>query len=111
MDVQASIDGLINVLKERPLMVLNGDTSYYSYKLYIEGFLFGLSSAYNINLILNITLWFRRKIKIEMDVFWTDYIPIYYKDETEDELKKILLQTLSNYFEENPEWKRNKEDK
>lgn len=92
-------------------MVFNGDTSYYSYKLYIEGFLFGLSSAYSINLILNITLWFRRKINIEMDVFWTDYIPIYYKDKTEDELKRIMLQTLSNYFEENPEWKRVEVDK
>lgn len=104
MEVKASIDILINILKEKPLMVFNGDTSYYSYKIYVEGFLFGLGSAYRINIMLDITLWFRKKLRRDMDVFWTDYIPIYYKDKTEGELKGIMIQTLSSYFEENPEW-------
>jgi len=106
MELETSINNLIQVLKEKPLMIFTGDTSYYSYKVYIEGFLSGLSASYGVNLILDITLWMRRKLKSDMDVFWTSYIPIYYKDKTEDELKLILIQTLSDYFDEHPGWYR-----
>jgi hypothetical protein len=110
MEIDASVRTFIKVLKEKPLMIFTGDTSYYSYKVYVEGVLFGLSSAYNINLILDITLWLRKKLKRDMDVFWTTYIPIYYKGKTEDELKLILIQTLSDYFDEHPGWYKVKED-
>jgi len=102
MNIKESIEMLLDVLKDRPLMVFSGDASYYSYKVYVEGFLLGISTAFGLNIILDITLWYRKKINKDMDVYFTDYIPIYYKTKAEAELKGILIDTLKEYFEENP---------
>lgn len=104
MNITESIERVLNVLENRPLMIFSGDRGYYSYKVYVEGFLFGISTALGLNIILNITLWYRERLDKDMDVYFTDYIPIHYKTKTEDELKAILVDTLKEYFEQNPNW-------
>ncbi|WP_147320025.1 hypothetical protein [Chitinophaga silvisoli] len=100
MDIKNSIKLFVETLKERPHMLLLGNPDFNTYKVFLDGFLLGLESAYDTRIMLDMTFWFQRKLKIEAKYHWTDMIPIYYKGKTDDELIVILLQTLSDYVEE-----------
>ncbi|PSL45302.1 hypothetical protein CLV51_1044 [Chitinophaga niastensis] len=104
MDITNKVLGWIDVMKRRPLMILSDETLS-SLKSYIEGFTDGLGHIYdNGKLRLEISLWFQNKINAQSDMLWTNQILSYYSDKTEEELKIIMLQSLEDYFKENPEW-------
>jgi len=100
MDIKTSIQLFVETLKERPHMLVSGKPDFNNYKVFLEGFLVGLASAYDTKIMLDMTFWFQRKLKIEAKYHWTDMIPIHYKGKSDDELKAILLQTLIDYAEE-----------
>ena len=109
MEINEKIFEQIVVLKERPRMLLTCKTiDYEKLKCYVDGYLDGLSHAYDKPLTRNITRWFEKKEKIHprLDVFWLYYLPFYYKEKTDDELKEILLDNLEQYFIEKPAWYR-----
>ncbi|MFL5763518.1 MAG: hypothetical protein ACJ77K_06195 [Bacteroidia bacterium] len=43
-------------------------------------------------------------MKIDYDIVWDEMICSYYKDKTDEELRLILIETLEEFFKENPDW-------
>lgn len=106
MDINEKIHGLFRILREHPSMILTHGSDYQYLKNYIEGYIDGLSDFTDKNLKLDITIWVRKnKLNLrESSVYWTDHIPIYYKNKTQEELKAILLDSTEEYFQAHPDW-------
>jgi hypothetical protein len=93
----------IDILKRRPLMILS-DTTFLSLRGYVEGYVDALGLAYDIpKLALYISLWFQKKVGKQSDVLWINQI-VYNNEKSDEELKVIVLETLTSFFEENPDW-------
>ena len=95
----------INFLKTRPGVVIgDNEITYKKLRLFIEGYLRGLDEALNNNLTANIENWFQKKAKQKAPLSITLHILHREKDKSEEEIKAILLQTLEDFFTENPNW-------
>lgn len=83
-------------------MLFAGQPTYTTYKNFVNGALFGIGVAFEKGIMLDMTFWFYRKLKLELNnrYHWIDMIPVYYKDKSEEELMAILLQTLEEYVAE-----------
>lgn len=104
MDKTPKILEWIDVLRRRPLMILS-DTSFFSLRGYIEGYIDALGLAYDIpKFTLRISLWYQQKVGMQSDVLWINQIVSYNSDKSDEELKLMVLQLLTDFFEENPEW-------
>lgn len=104
MTFQTSIEETIYMLEKRPFMLLIEDANYNSCRIFIEGYLWGLSAAFEVDLMWKITMWFRRQIGVDIDVHWTTFIPIHYADRSEEEWKSIMFRNMEKYFMEHPQW-------
>jgi hypothetical protein len=104
MEINKTILQLIEALSERPSMVLGKKPNYEMLKTFIDGYLMGLGNCFNVPLVLNITIWYKKKINININVFWSTYIPFQFKDKSDEEQKVILLNVLREYISENPQW-------
>lgn len=89
---------LIEILRKKPNMVFSNEVNYFAFKTYIEGYIQGLSFSLSFSLAEEITIWFKQQKNIQMSSFWTNYIPIYYGNKTDEELKSILLDLFEEYL-------------
>lgn len=92
------------ILRDRPKMIFTGASDLYSFKMYLQGYIHGLSHVLEINLTENIALWLKRKMNQPFSLFWADFLLFHYQHKSEAELKQILLQTLEDFFQENVKW-------
>jgi hypothetical protein len=93
----------LKVLRDKPKMILSGpDITYNMLKTYLEGYLDAYSHSLNKNLRLEITRWFEPRVNLQLSVYLPDFIPVYYKGKTDEELRTILLDLVSEYFEAHP---------
>jgi hypothetical protein len=95
----------IEILKSKPKMLISeNEIDYKILKTYVEGYIDGLDMLFEIGLMRKITYWFHSKVKETASVFWVNHIPLYYSNKTDKELQNILLETIEEFFNENPEW-------
>ncbi|MBY0479281.1 MAG: hypothetical protein K2Q24_16655 [Chitinophagaceae bacterium] len=105
MQVTNTVTDWINILRNRPKMIIAEDAiDYRVLKIYIEGYIDGIGHGIGKNIRKDITEWFQVKINQQSSIYWTDHIPNYYKKKSDDQLKKILLDTTEEYFLENSNW-------
>lgn len=91
----------LRILRDRPLMIIAKDDSYVFLQNYIEGYIDGLSHCLNKNMRQEITKWYKAKFDTETSYYWTSHIPFQFSGETDDELKKKLLDITEEYFKKN----------
>lgn len=95
----------IKILRDNPKMIIsNVPIDFHVLRVYIEGYLDSVNDSLDINLMKNISNWFQAKLNQEASVYWTTHILLLHKDKSDGDLRSILLNTLINYFEENPNW-------
>ncbi|NNV55043.1 hypothetical protein [Limnovirga soli] len=105
MEITDKIVEWIKILKTKPKMVIaTSNIDYLILRIYIEGYIDGVSLIVNRNIGKDITFWFQEKIDQRSSNYWTAHIAFYYQGKTEDELKAILLDTTEMFFLENPDW-------
>jgi hypothetical protein len=93
----------LDLLKSTPKMIVSGPKiDYLTLSVYLDGYLDGLGAFLNRNFRNEIRIWFDEKNGVVFPIGLPDIIPIFYKDKTEDELKEILVDTIKQYFKENP---------
>jgi len=111
MDYDKINENILNMLyglKMRPEMYLGEKTpSYKAYDTYISGVLYGLQACHNhsFNLYSKMIIWFTKKRgenNYSRNV--SSQIQHIYQGSTEDEHIKILLETVEEFFRENPDW-------
>jgi len=104
MDRHKQVLEWFDILKRRPLMILSDNSSYNYLQSYIEGYIDALSHSLNKeNLRADITFWFQKKVNEKTNFYWTNHIPLFYKDKSDQELQNILIETTSEFFRENPQ--------
>lgn len=95
----------LKCLKERPKMIIPiSSIDYLALKIYIIGYIDGISLALGKELVKDITVWFNKKINQQYSISWIDIVPSYYKGKSDEELKDLLLDITAQYFLENPDW-------
>ncbi|MFN8890648.1 MAG: hypothetical protein ACK5WF_24530 [Cyclobacteriaceae bacterium] len=98
----------IYYLRTTPTVLVSGGVvDYKAISTYINGYIDGINEVLRINLMRRISEWFQNRVDQKDPIFLTGHIKYRYKDATDEELKKILLDTLEAYFIENPEWYKN----
>lgn len=97
---------MLEGLKKRPLLYYDL-SSLNSLKAYLVGFIQSIEITHNINISNQLFYWLREKTGIDYDIVWEEIICRYYQDKTEEELKLILVETLEEFFIENPDWNKN----
>jgi hypothetical protein len=108
MDITNKVLDWITRIKRRPLMILPNN-SYSTLSEYFDGYLDALGHCYDIDkLAVRISLWYQMKNKRDTDIYWMQDILRLHS--TDEECSAILLQALENYFKENPEWYKIRED-
>lgn len=104
-DLTNGILKTIRYLRTSPTMLVSRDVMDYGViRGYIEGYIDGLDQILRLNLMRRISEWFQSRVDQKGAIFLTYHIQYRYKDATDEELKKILLDTLEAYFVENPNW-------
>jgi hypothetical protein len=105
MEPTSKIIEWLNILKQRPKMIIAAsDIDYLILRIYVEAYLDGIGTLMNKNIGKEITEWFQKKINQKSSYYWTTHIPFYYEGKSDEELKKILLETTETFFNENPNW-------
>ncbi len=105
MEVNNKIFEWIGILKTKPKMIIGENIiDYRVLRIYVEGYIDGIGQAVNKKIGLAITHWFQKKVNQKSSYYWTNHIPYYYKNKTDEELKIILLDTTEEYFRENLDW-------
>jgi len=107
-EINENILGMLHYLKERPGMHFGEKApSYKTYDTYLSGVLYGLQLCHGHYLYLSgkMILWFTQK-RGENNYFQgvSSQIEHIYQDKTEEERIKILLDTVADFFRENPDW-------
>lgn len=92
------------LLKHRPKLYVGDELDSTKLKIYLVGFVNGLELTNNSNLSDKLFHWVRKKTIIDYDIVWEEMICDYYKNKTDEELKLILIETLEEFFSENPDW-------
>jgi hypothetical protein len=72
--------------------------------IFLAGLISGIESTQGISVSAQLFYWLRKKMKIDYDIVWDEMICSYYKDKTDEELRLILIETLEEFFKENPDW-------
>lgn len=103
-EVNNNIHSMLSILRNYPKSIILGDLTYLAFSTYLDGYVDALGNCTGVNLKLNITHWFQKKIKQEAFIFWTAYIPYHYKEKSEEEHIDILLHVTEEFFQENPKW-------
>ncbi len=97
----------IKLLKTKPNMIISdANIDYRILRIYIDGYINGVETYLNIGLTKKISKWFQKKVNQKASVYWTNHIAIYYYGENEENLKRILLDTMEEYFLSNPDWEK-----
>ncbi|MGZ4035077.1 MAG: hypothetical protein ACXVPU_07340 [Bacteroidia bacterium] len=91
-------------LKQRPGMYYSYPFDKNSLKAYLVGFITGIEVTQGVSISTQLFYWLRKKTKIDYDLVWNEIICSYYKDKTDEELKIILIETLEEFFKDNPDW-------
>lgn len=88
----------LHLLKTKESMVAGRNLSANELRFYLDGLLMGVGiSGYAIS------LWLRKKLNIEINVGWSDYIWDENKTLPDAELKRMLIQTVEDFLNENSE--------
>jgi len=102
-EVNERIYKLLNGLRKYPKMYFQGEPTYMAYETYLLGFLTGLTWLHNSS--IDITAWFtQQRGENNYAVGFSGQIKHIYEDKTEKERIEILLETVENFFRENPDW-------
>lgn len=95
----------LDILENRPKMIISGDRlsnkqiSYDELSIYVDGYIQGINNVLNRNLGKEICEWFQNKNNISsMPLYLADFLPVYYKDKSEEELIGILIEELRDFF-------------
>ena len=94
----------LNLLKHRPKLFVSDELDSTKLKIYLIGVVNGIEYTNNSNLSKQLFHWVRKKTIIDYDIAWEAMIFSFYKDKTDEELKLILIETLEEFFTENPDW-------
>ncbi|OMP79161.1 hypothetical protein BW716_11140 [[Flexibacter] sp. ATCC 35208] len=81
-------------------MVMGVSPNFQTMAMYIEGYLSGINLASNPNIFPGIDPWFQEKNNVNKSRSWLWHIQKQNKGKSDEELRKILLQTFREYAEE-----------
>lgn len=103
-EINNNIFKTLTILRNYPKSIILGDLTYYAFSTYLAGYVDALGNCAGVNLKLKITHSYQQKIKQQAFIFWTDYIPYYYNENSEEEHINILIDVTEEFFQENPKW-------
>jgi hypothetical protein len=92
----------LELFKIRPRMLVKSAANYTLVQNYIEGYLDGLSAVFGYDFRNIIDQWYRKKNNIEEAIELPNYIATHFAGRSEKELRHLLVDTISEYFKENP---------
>lgn len=106
MEIDQRVLDTIRILREKPLLILERQPRFDELKCYIEGYLLALSQVFGADLFNRQFHWYRKKTGVNFDIVWTSYLEMQYVSMPDKDRKLVLLDTLEEFFLENPDWHR-----
>lgn len=94
----------IHGIKKNPKMYFRGEVSYIAVETYLNGYIRALGDSTGVALENKMRHWFLDRVKEQSSCFFTAYVDIYYADKSEQERIYILIDTIEEFFKENPNW-------
>jgi hypothetical protein len=71
--IKDEILDVVSFLRERPLVVYSGEKDYYSCKIFLEGYFYGMEYTRQIKIFDDIRIWLSDQVNIKLNTSWTDY--------------------------------------
>lgn len=94
----------IHGIKKTPKMFFRGEVTYIAVETYLNGYILALGDSAGVALGDKMRQWFLERVKQQSSCFFTAYVDIYYADKSEQERIYILIDTVEDFFKENPKW-------
>ncbi|MGI4867212.1 MAG: hypothetical protein ACRYFZ_25065 [Janthinobacterium lividum] len=86
------------------MIIPHRELSYTLVYTYLEGYLSGIGLAIGRHLPRNIDAWHSERLQEAFAMGYIQYIPYLHKEASQPELIKLLLDSIENYFRQNPNW-------
>lgn len=88
----------LSTLRDRPKVILSGENNYYSCRIFIDGYFWGLKNDHQLDLANEISFWLAKKYDAGSAAAPYSLYPEYFhKEETDDKKKEILLKLIEEY--------------
>mgnify|MGYP000521852997 CR=1 FL=1 len=102
-DIESNINELFRLLRNRPAMLITGNlNSLASYIVYFEGFIISFKLFNNLNIEREISRWYQNQVEIKSpNMYWFAQFKMDYNKLNEEEKINLLLNLLSDFFNEN----------
>lgn len=99
---QIQILEYINILRDKPYMLVNKIDGYNTYEGFLNGFFYGIDIGNNFSISKNFSSWLGDYYKIEnTNLHWASFLRIRFEKITEEEMIKTLFELLNKFFEDN----------
>ena len=86
------------------MILPSNELNYELLAFYLDGYLAGVGSATGRKLYGNIKNWHMQQQKDSTPAPWHKYIQLTHKGASEKKLVNLLLDSVEEYFEQNPNW-------
>lgn len=103
MNTDANTTELFRLLRNRPAMLMKGDTnSYLNYVVFFEGFFLSLKLFSEIYIERKVSSWYQNQVEFKApNMYWFDQFDIVNENENDQRKIEFLITCLETFFKEN----------
>ena len=97
--LKKDLSEIAELLDGHSSMLFSGNDDFYSYRIFLEGFLLGYSHHAGINIMSEISSMIYKDLNENLSIGWLNYIVIYFSHTSDEEKIKMLLNYFKKYIE------------
>lgn len=88
----------INILKDKPYMIVNKIEGYHTYESFLNGFFLGIDISNELNISRDFSLWVGDYYGVEnTNTHWTGFLRVKFKGMHDKDMINILFELLEKF--------------